>query len=220
MRRRRKAAWAVDVAACDYSDGSYLLAALACRSRWRAPARPRVGAENTWFRLVQTAHVYLSSPWRGHRPHCASTTCLRAGDRAASRARRRSPPGPQPPLVVTGSRQCPRALPAESGPAPFERCDCRRRDRCQGVNRARSVTVAQLTELRGSRTARWRVRFSTTSDRSAGSNGAGPDAVRSPVGMCWIMSSYVLTGLMPVAARVHRAKRRVQLPFTWAKRDC
>jgi hypothetical protein len=62
---------------------------------------------------------------------------------------------------------------AASGPVPFERGDCRRRDRRHGVNRTRSVTVAQLTELRGSQTSRWRARFSTTSDRSAGSNAPG-----------------------------------------------
>ena len=63
-----------------------------------------------------------------------------------------------------------------SGAAPFERRDCRRRDARQRVNRTRNVTAAQLTELCGSLKTRWRARFSTTSDRSAGSNGGGPDA--------------------------------------------
>ena len=71
------------------------------------------------------------------------------------------------------------ALNPASGPPPLERRDCRRRDTRQGVNRARNVTAAQLTELRGSLNSRWRARFSTTSDRSAGSSG-GPDAGRSP----------------------------------------
>ena len=38
------------------------------------------------------------------------------------------------------------------------------------------MTAAQLAELRGSLKPMWRARFSTTSDRSAGSKDAGPDA--------------------------------------------
>ena len=51
------------------------------------------------------------------------------------------------------------------------------------------MTTAQLAELRGSRMAMWRARFSTTSDRSAGSNGAGPDAVRRRDEKGWIVRS-------------------------------
>jgi hypothetical protein len=62
-------------------------------------------------------------------------------------------------------------------PALFERRDCRRRDHRQGVNRRRSLTAAQLTELRGSHPLRRRGRFSTPADRSAGSNGVGAVAL-------------------------------------------
>ena len=52
-----------------------------------------------------------------------------------------------------------------SGPAALERRDCRRRDTRETLNQARSVTAAQLTELRGSRT-----------------RGGGPGFPRRPTG--------------------------------------
>jgi hypothetical protein len=50
-----------------------------------------------------------------------------------------------------------------------ERRDCERRDALQKVKRARSVTAAQLAELRGYARTMWKARFSTASNRSAGS---------------------------------------------------
>ena len=86
-------------------------------------------------------------------------TCAGLGPALAvsrlSRATRRSHGS----LTQHVSRRCAEDTDPPQGTS--ERRDCERRDTLQKIKRARSVTAAQLTELRGYARAMWRVRFST-----------------------------------------------------------
>ncbi len=117
-----------------------------------------------------------------------SVTCAGLGPALAvsrlSRATRRSHGS----LPQHGSRRSPgRTHGSPQGAS--ERRDCERRDALQKVKRARSVTALQLAELRGYARTMWKARFSTASNRSAGSECALRrshclGAKRSPASSC------------------------------------